>query len=152
MPFAPDSDETPFPDAMDTLVFRFEDVPRQIRRRLDAALEGYGLSRTQWRLLAYVFRQDGLTQTELARLLELERATVGQAIDALEAKRLVMRMPMATDRRVWAIGATPEARALLPELRRIGRDISAQLFNGFDDRDLDALRSLVERMNRNLAG
>lgn len=146
------SEESPFPDATDSLLFRFEDVPRHVRRLLDAALDSYGLTRTQWRLLAYVYRQDGLTQTELARLLELERATVGQAIDALEAKRLVLRKPIPSDRRVWAIGATPEAHALLPELRRIGAEITAQVFRGFDAADLANLRVLVERMNRNLAG
>lgn len=147
-----DKPESPaFPDATDSLIFRFEDVPRHIRRRLDTALEGYGLTRTQWRLLAYVFRGDGLTQTELARLLELERATVGQAIDALEAKQLVLRKPIAGDRRAWAIGVTPEAHALLPELQRIGAEVSAQLFRGFDDADLAALRAMLERMNRNLA-
>ena len=152
MRLAHSSDETPFPDPLDALVFRFEDVPRQLRRLLDAALESYGLSRTQWRLLAYVFRQDGLTQSELARLLELERATVGQAIDVLEAKRLITRRPIPGDRRVWAIGATAEARALLPELRRVAAEISTQLFRGFDEADLATLRSLLERLNHNLAG
>jgi MarR family transcriptional regulator, transcriptional regulator for hemolysin len=152
MRLAHSSDEAPFPDALDALVFRFEDVPRQLRRLLDAALESYGLSRTQWRLLAYVFRQDGLTQSELARLLELERATVGQVIDVLEAKRLIARRPIPSDRRVWAIGATAEARALLPELRRIAAEISTQLFRGFDEADLATLRSLLERLNHNLAG
>jgi DNA-binding MarR family transcriptional regulator len=152
MRLAHSPDEAPFPDARDALVFRFEDVPRQLRRLLDAALESYGLSRTQWRLLAYVFRQDGLTQSELARLLELERATVGQAIDALEAKKLITRRAIPSDRRVWAIGATAEARTLLPELRRIAAEISTQLFRGFDEADLATLGGLLERMNHNLAG
>ena len=147
-----DATESPaLSETTESLMFRLEDVPRHIRSMLDTALEGYALTRTQWRLLAYVFRGDGLTQTELARFLELERATVGQAIDALEAKRLVLRNPIPGDRRAWAIGATPEAHALLPDLQRIGAEVSAQLFRGFDDTDLATLRTLLERMNRNLA-
>jgi DNA-binding MarR family transcriptional regulator len=77
------SPQAPILTSLDALTFRFEDLPRQLRRIIDEALEGYELSRTQWRLLAYVFRQEGLTQTELARYLEVERASAGLAIDAL---------------------------------------------------------------------
>ena len=49
----PDWDFTP----LDALTFRLEDLPRHLRRIIDDALQDHGLSRTQWRLLAYVMRQ-----------------------------------------------------------------------------------------------
>ena len=139
-----------FPSRQEALAFRLEDVPRVLRRMLDEALAGYGLSRTQWRLLAYVYREEGLTQTELARRLELERATIGLAVDALAKADFVVRRPMPEDRRVWAIFATRRAKDLLPELRVIGDEIMAKLFRGFSAAEISLLGQFLERMHANL--
>ena len=135
---------------LDALTFRFEDLPRQLRRIIDEALQGYELSRTQWRLLAYVFRQEGLTQTELARLLEVERASAGLAIDALEKKALVARHQHPDDRRVWRIMPTDKAKGLLHELRETVNEVYAQLFQGFSEAELDQLGGLFERIAQNI--
>jgi DNA-binding MarR family transcriptional regulator len=135
---------------LDALTFRFEDLPRQLRRIIDEALAGHDLSRTQWRLLAYALRQEGLTQTELARLLEVERASAGLAIDALEKKGLVARRQHPDDRRVWRIVPTAAARRLIAELRDTVDEVYAQLFDGFSEPELTALGGFLERMARNI--
>ncbi|AUX70529.1 hypothetical protein CHX26_14395 [Porphyrobacter sp. HT-58-2] len=142
--------ESPVLTPLDALTFRLEDLPRQLRRIIDDALQDQGLSRTQWRLLAYVLRQEGLTQTELARHLEIERASVGVAIDALEKRGLIARSQHATDRRVWCILPTDTAKAMLGSLREVIDEIYAQLFGGFSDSELAQLGQFFERMARNI--
>jgi MarR family transcriptional regulator for hemolysin len=144
------SSETPILTRLDALTFRFEDLPRQLRRIIDEALQGYELSRTQWRLLAYVFRQEGLTQTELARYLEVERASAGLAIDALEKKALVARHQHPDDRRVWRIMPTDKAKGLLHELRDTVDEVYAQLFQGFSEAELEQLGGFFERIAQNI--
>jgi DNA-binding XRE family transcriptional regulator len=78
------SDQQSYLTEADGLVFLIEEVPRKLRRVFDASTAKFGLTRTQWRALAYIFRTPGLTQTELAKCLELERASVGHVIDQLE--------------------------------------------------------------------
>lgn len=140
----------PFLTPLDALTFRLEDLPRQLRRIIDDALQDQGLSRTQWRLLGYVLRQEGLTQTELARLLEVERASTGGAIDALEKRGLLERTQHATDRRVWRIMPTAAAKALLGSLREVMDEVYAQLFDGFSEDELGQLGRFFERMARNI--
>lgn len=142
--------DSPVLTPLDALTFRLEDLPRQLRRIVDEALQGYGLSRNQWRLLAYVLREEGLTQTELARYLEVERASAGLAIDALEKKGLVARTQHSEDRRVWRIMPTAKAKALLHNLRDMMNEIYAQLFDGFSTAELDQLGQFFERMARNI--
>lgn len=144
------ADQDPFPTALDALTFRFEDVPRLLRRIFDMAIEGYDLNRSQWRLLAYVLRDEGMTQTELARSLELERATVGQAIDALERKQFVERIKSPGDRRVWRIHATAMGRQLVPELRETINEIYEQMFAGFSKQEISSLHGFLERIMTNL--
>jgi len=141
-----------FPTNLDALTFRFEDIPRALRRIADIAIQDYNLNRSQWRLLAYVLREEGLTQTELARLLELERASVGQAIDALEQMNLVERLKSPGDRRVWNIHATKQGRLLVPTLRETINEIYEQMFAGISEQDLDRLSGLLERIMSNLEG
>ena len=135
---------------LDELTFRFEDIPRMLRRTFDDLLVDSGLTRTQWRLLGYVLRKGGRTQTELARLLELERASVGSAIDTLCDRHLVERRKVPGDRRAWAIFATPEAETLLVSLRDAIHQVYAQAFRGLSDHELTVLRSLLDRIVDNL--
>ena len=139
-----------FPSHLEALSFRFDEIVRLLSRRIDAALADYGLSRTQWRLLAYVMRQEGITQSELARVLELERASIGSTVDIMERKGLVMRIANPDDRRVWQIAPTPRAHDLLPGLRDIVDEIIARTFGGLAATDIARLSDLLNRIATNL--
>lgn len=134
----------------EALSFRFDEIVRQLSRRLDARLEAHELSRTQWRMLAYVIRHHGMTQSELARVLELERASVGQTIDIMERKQLVRRTPSPDDRRVWRIEATEKAQALIPALRPIIDRIFDQMFAGISEAEIEQLHDLLDRLLTNI--
>lgn len=111
------TDET-FPTPLDGLAFLLEEVPRALRRKFDERTGAHGLSLTHWRILAYLFRDPGMSQTELARCLELERMTIGLALDKLEQNGLVKRQRSPNDRRVQLVYVTGKAMGLLPDLRQ----------------------------------
>lgn len=134
----------------ESLAFRFDEIIRQLSRTLDARLAAHDLSRTQWRLLAYVLKQEGMTQSELAREADLERASIGQAIDLMEKKGMVERRPAPHDRRVWCIFPTEKARAGVPELRVLVDDVMDSMFAGFDGQQVAQLRGLLDRLATNL--
>ena len=66
------------------LAFLISRVTRVLRRRFDMDMASLELTRAQWRAMLYVFRLSNPTQTELAEILELGRASVGSLIDQLE--------------------------------------------------------------------
>jgi DNA-binding MarR family transcriptional regulator len=134
----------------ETLAFRFDEISRQLSRKLDARLFDYDLSRTQWRLLAHVLKREGMTQSELARAADLERASIGQTIDVMERKQIVERRDAEGDRRVWRIFPTQKARALVPELRVVVDDVFTAMFSGFDPAMDGMLRGLLDRLATNL--
>ena len=136
--------------ARESLAFRFDEIVRQMSRTMDARLFDYDLSRTQWRLLAYVLKHEGMTQSELARVADLERASVGQTIDVMERKQIVERRHADGDRRVWRIFSTEKARALVPELRTVVDDVFTCMFAGFDAGKDAALRDLLNQIVTNL--
>lgn len=145
---APHSDVT----QADEIVFLVEEVPRKLRRLFDAATAKFGLTRTQWRALAYIFRSPGLTQTELARCLELERASVGHVIDQLEKTKFVERRGVEGNRRVWTLHLLPNAIEILPSLRTEADAIYGRLFADIAASDVVTVKRLLATMSANLEG
>jgi DNA-binding MarR family transcriptional regulator len=134
----------------DELVFLVEEVPRKLRRLFDASTAKFGLSRTQWRALAYIFRTPGLTQTELAKCLDLERASVGHVIDQLEKAEYVERRAVEGNRRVWTLHLLPKAIGILPALRAEADAVYAQLLAGIPEREVATFRRLLTAMSANI--
>lgn len=139
-----------FTTSQDELVFLIEKVPRKLRRLFDAATAKLGLTRTQWRALAYIFRTPGLTQTELARCLEIEKASVGHVIDQLERAEFVERRAVAGNRRVWTLHLKPRAVENLPTLREEADRIYDRLLGTIPSADVKTIVAGLQRMARNL--
>ncbi len=68
-------------------------------------------------------RSPGLTQNELAAIVEVEPITVARLIDRLEAKGLVERRHDPTDRRVWRLHLRPEAGPMIEEIETARQDM-----------------------------
>lgn len=147
---AQDPQPQPYVTETDELVFLVEEVPRKLRRLFDASIARFGLTRTQWRALAYIFRTPGLTQTELARCLELERASVGHVIDQLERAEYVERRAVEGNRRVWTLHLQPKAVDILPSLRAEADTIYTRLLAGVSADEIATLRRLLGAMTANL--
>jgi DNA-binding MarR family transcriptional regulator len=89
--------------------FLISDVARLIRTAFDRRVRRLGLTRAQWLVLTRLNRRPGASQSELADMLEVERATAGRMVDRLERKGWVIRRPDATDRRINRLFLSSEA-------------------------------------------
>src|SRR6202049_3149491 len=78
-----------------------------------------GLTRSQWLVINRLHRRPGATQSELAEMLEVEKATAGRMIDRMEKKGWVVRRPDAADRRVNRLHLTAEADLIQGELAHL---------------------------------
>src|SRR5260370_34215067 len=82
-----------------TLGFLLHDAARLLRRRFEQNARGSGLTRSQWQVLGYLANNEGIHQSRLADLLEIEPITLGRIIDKLQALGLIERHPDPSDRR-----------------------------------------------------
>ena len=103
------------PHSTDLLIL-LNDVGRMLRTEGDRRARAQGMSRAQWVMLLRLERQPGLSQKELAELLEVEPITVARLVDRLEARGLVERRADPADRRVWRLHLLPAAQGVLEEL------------------------------------
>lgn len=132
--------------------FLIHDVARLLRTTFDRRVRAHGFTRSQWWVLTHLFRNDGVTQAELADTLEIERPTLGRLLDRLEAKGWVRREGDARDRRAKRIYLTEEVEPVMKEMRTVAagvrRDALAGLSIDEQARFVDALLAV----KANLAG
>ena len=86
------------------------DVARLIRTVFDRRVRDMGLTRAQWLVLTRLYRRPGASQTELADMLEIDRASAGRMIDRMEKNGWVERRPDDGDRRINRLHLTADAR------------------------------------------
>lgn len=101
----------------DRMLYLMDEISRGARRAYDARIAKIGLNQTQWRIIGQLLREPSLTQAGIAKRLELESATIGQAVAGLCGKGLMERRRAKTDGRAWQLILTQELDRLLPQLR-----------------------------------
>lgn len=99
--------------------FLISDVARLMRTAFDRRVRGLGLTRSQWLVINRLHRRPGAIQSELADMLEVEKATAGRMVDRMEKKGWVVRRPDPADRRVNRLHLTEEADLIQVQLAQI---------------------------------
>ena len=134
-----------------SLGFLLADVSRLVRRRFDQRAAGLELTRAQWRVLAQLRRREGVTQTALADVLEIEPITLGRHIDRLVEKGFVERRADPQDRRAWNLYLKAEVQPVLDQMREMSRMTSSEALAHIDAQDVDRLIDLLLTIKANLA-
>lgn len=131
--------------------FLVNDVARLMRTVYDRRVRSLGLTRSQWWVLNHLYVSDGISQTELADLLDVEKPTLGRLLDRLEAKDWVRRRPDAADRRVRRVHLTPQVQGLMGELRRVARELRSDALMGMSAAERDQFIATLILIKANLA-
>lgn len=132
--------------------FLINDVARLLRTTFDRRVKSLGLTRSQWWVLTHLFRNDGVTQSELADTLEIEKPTLGRLLDRLEAKGWVRRGEDAKDRRAKRVYLTDEVEPVMKTMRaaaaEVRRDALAGLSASQQEQFVDALLAIKANLSR----
>jgi DNA-binding MarR family transcriptional regulator len=132
------------------LGFLIHDVSRLRRSAFDRCLKPLNVTRSQWWVLAYLSREDGMTQSQLAEELDLGKVAVGGLIDRLEKAGLVRREADATDRRVNRVFLEPKSKQLITRMRKVSHRMNEQILDGVPDEKLEKTAVTLDAMKRNL--
>lgn len=132
------------------LGFLIHDVSRLRRNAFDRCLRHLNVTRSQWWMLAYLSREDGMTQSQLALELDLGKVAVGGLIDRLEKSGLVRREADASDRRVNRVFLEPKSKQLIVRMRKVSHRMNEQILDGLPDEKLEKTALTLDAMKRNL--
>lgn len=132
--------------------FLIHDVSRLRRTVVDNALRPMGVTRSQWWVLANLSRHNGkgMMQTELAKVMDVGKVTLGGLIDRLEASGLVKRQADPTDRRAKRVVMTPKGIKLLADIQEIATEVNARIMNGILRNDIARAETVLYKMKQQL--
>ena len=130
--------------------FLLNDASRLLRLQIDARAQRLGLTRSQWRVLLHLSNNEGISQSGLAEIIEIERMTLGRLIDRLEAAGWVRRRPDPADRRVKRLYLAKNAEPTLREMLAITSAALEQALSGLSVEDRRRLVSQLARIKENV--
>ena len=135
----------------ETVGFLLSDTVRTMTRTFSARIASHGVGMGIFQFLRVLWEDDGLTQVELAERTRMRGASAAGALYELERRGFVRRAPDNHDRRKIRVLLTPKGRQLydlvMPDIDVTNRAMLA----GFDAAEQRMLKSMLQRMRRNLA-
>ncbi len=130
--------------------FILNDVARLMRNIFDRRVKALGLTRSQWWVLNHLFRNNGATQSELADILEIEKATLGRLLDRMETKGWIRRVEHTTDRRAKCVFLTDEVEPAVKAMRAAAADLRRDALADFDGDDRERFVDMLLSIKTNL--
>ena len=127
-------------------MFLLHNVARLLRVDADKRARLHHMTRAQWGILIWLERQPGLSQKELAEILEVEPITVARLIDRLEGRGMVERRPDPKDRRIWRLHLCPPAIPVLREIDHQRIDMRDLITDGLDDITIETMTEALLTM------
>jgi len=110
------------------------------------------MTRAQWAVLARLESNEGLKQSELAEMLDLQPITLTRLVDRLCANGLIERRADPDDRRAKRLYLTPQARPLMDRLAELGQDMMKTVLGGFDVATIERMILELSHTKENLKG
>lgn len=105
-------------------------IEGELRERLR---KEFAITLPQFDVMAALARkEDGMTMTELSRMLMVSNGNVTGIIDRLAAEKLVLRQAPASDRRSFIVRLTPKGAAQFAVVARAHEGWVDDLLSGFD--------------------
>jgi MarR family transcriptional regulator, transcriptional regulator for hemolysin len=132
------------------LLFLLHDLARHTRMEADRRAAAQGLTLAQWKILIHLERHAGLSQKELAEILEVEPITIARLIDRLETRGLVQRRDDPSDRRIWRLHLTTGAAPVLQALAHERAAMAEATTKGLTHAEIAAVAAAMERMKENV--
>src|SRR5215217_2528548 len=131
-------------------LFTLGEVQRMVRAYADRQAARYGITRAQWAVLAKVERTEGLKQSELAELMEMQPITLTRLIDKLCDNGWIERRGDEKDRRVNRLYLRKAARPLLGKLAGLRSELTATALEGINPTDAHRLLAQLETIKENV--
>ncbi|MFK7858260.1 MAG: MarR family winged helix-turn-helix transcriptional regulator [Granulosicoccus sp.] len=121
-----------------------------VQSDLTQTLKPFGLRMLTFTALVLIVDNPGLSQSQLADAMDIERPNLVIIIDELEQRRLIVRDRVRTDRRMYALKATLAGRRLSKKALVATKAHEAKLLAGLDSETGDSLMSALSTLHRHL--
>lgn len=132
-----------------TFGFVLQDVARLMRRDFNRRVQDLGLTQAQWQILLRLKVLEGIRQSKLAEMMEMQPISVTRLIDRMESSGWVERRPDPQDRRAVNLYLTDKVEPIIEKMKARGAETRRLAFTGISPEDQDRLFELMQTMRAN---
>lgn len=133
------------------LLYTIHEVSRLISTNFDQVMEPHNLTRAQWWAVMHILVNEGQSQSDLARIMQMGRSAAGKLLDRLEAKGWIERVPDETDQRVQRVFLQRGDNPVLNALIGGGGALYAAMLDGLTEEEEQVLLNGLRRISANAA-
>ncbi|WP_169569089.1 MarR family winged helix-turn-helix transcriptional regulator [Sneathiella limimaris] len=108
----------------------------------------FDLSIHEWRIVAILGEQPGLTAREVGELASLDKVNISRAIDKLEKAGRLIRKTVAKDRRSFALFLTSEGEDVLIRIIPLALEYEKQLLSILSQEEKQSLNSILMKLDQ----
>ena len=134
----------------DSLDFLIRDTRLRLYKFIEARITRLGIPLRVWFPLRALYRNEGITQRELGRMLGYGDAHAGVIVRVMQRHKLVYRQPSRIDKRRINLYLTPLGKKTARLGLRQMTAINARIVAGFSASEAYALQALLLRAHENL--
>ncbi len=132
-------------------VGRMLKVCRLHKKNFDQRISNLGVYENQHHLLMYLEKNANVSQTHLARELNISTAAVTISLKKLEAEGYITRSMDEKDNRYNQVEITQKGRDIIRQSLQIFQEMDRTIFEGFSNEELIQLSGYFERILENLS-
>ena len=131
--------------------FLLHDIARLLRKKFDQRARALGLSRAQWQVLVHLSRHEGVNQSGLAEILEVENITLGRLVDRMAEAGWVERRPDPADRRARLLYMTERVAPVMQQMFELAIEVREEALVGLSPAERERLIATLLRVRGNLS-
>lgn len=107
----------------------------------------FDLTIQEWRVIAILGEQSGLTAREVGEQASLDKVNISRAIERLEKSNRIERKVLPHDRRAFALYLTDAGIELLEKIIPIAQGYEDLLLEGFAPQEIEIMDGILNRLD-----
>jgi MarR family transcriptional regulator for hemolysin len=123
---------------------------RALRKALDSELGHYGITFSQWQVLASLALEGETSQVKLAELIGVEGPTLVRILDRMEQKGWIKRKVSSRDRRQKLISPTKKTEGVWKKMTECAHGVRNGAVKGISSKDVANLQRFLKKIRENL--
>ncbi|GAB4175126.1 MAG: MarR family transcriptional regulator [Wenzhouxiangellaceae bacterium] len=129
------------------LPYRLSVLSNRISEAIAASYrDRFGLSVTEWRVIAIIGRHPGSTATEVAQRAAMDKVAISRTVKRLMARGLLRRRTDRGDRRSRRLRLSPAGQAIHDQVVPAAQRFEKQLLDALQPAERELLDRLIERL------
>jgi DNA-binding MarR family transcriptional regulator len=133
-----------------SLGYQINNLARLLERALRQRIQPLGVVPGQFAQLLALYEEDGLTQAELCKRVQIEQPTMANTLARMQRAGLIEHVPDQADARRSFIHLTPRARSLEAALTSAASEVNAMAIAGVGRDQATEFVATLTKMIHNL--